>query len=259
MVSAAYRSTILQVAAPDNLRGRLQGVFTVVVAGGPGWGTSSPVRPRRSRPRRSRSLPVGSACIIGVVVAMRLATGVPPVRLRPPGALNHHHATPKIRVSRRHSNVRVGSFGWWWWVEVRGSEAGGVDGDPDVLGPRRAGWRRGRTGLRRCRSFAVRCRAARRRRRTACRSTAAGRTPPSSVRARAGGARGPTTSLRDSPTRPRRTPEPPARRRPRPRARGRASRRTPSGRAGSDPGVRRSPSPTARSVPHTKQFGKGWS
>lgn len=38
MVSAAYRSTILQVAAPDNLRGRLQGVFTVVVAGGPRLG-----------------------------------------------------------------------------------------------------------------------------------------------------------------------------------------------------------------------------
>jgi hypothetical protein len=35
MISAAYRSTMLQVAAPDNLRGRLQGVFTVVVAGGP--------------------------------------------------------------------------------------------------------------------------------------------------------------------------------------------------------------------------------
>ena len=33
MVSAAYRSTILQLAAPDNQRGRLQGVFTVVVAG----------------------------------------------------------------------------------------------------------------------------------------------------------------------------------------------------------------------------------
>ncbi|MDX6296969.1 MAG: hypothetical protein QOI51_826 [Nocardioidaceae bacterium] len=38
MISAAYRSTILQVAAPDNLRGRLQGVFTVVVAGGPRLG-----------------------------------------------------------------------------------------------------------------------------------------------------------------------------------------------------------------------------
>ena len=35
MVSAAFRSTILQEAASDDLRGRLQGVFIVVVAGGP--------------------------------------------------------------------------------------------------------------------------------------------------------------------------------------------------------------------------------
>lgn len=34
-VSAVFRSTILQVAAPDHMRGRLQGVFTVVVTGGP--------------------------------------------------------------------------------------------------------------------------------------------------------------------------------------------------------------------------------
>ncbi|BBZ68631.1 MFS transporter [Mycolicibacterium insubricum] len=35
MISAALRSTILQQAASDDLRGRLQGVFLVVVAGGP--------------------------------------------------------------------------------------------------------------------------------------------------------------------------------------------------------------------------------
>ena len=35
MVSSAFRNTILQQAASDELRGRLQGVFTVVVAGGP--------------------------------------------------------------------------------------------------------------------------------------------------------------------------------------------------------------------------------
>ncbi|WP_171707252.1 MFS transporter [Herbiconiux sp. SALV-R1] len=34
-VSAIFRSTMLQTAVPDNMRGRLQGVFTVVVAGGP--------------------------------------------------------------------------------------------------------------------------------------------------------------------------------------------------------------------------------
>lgn len=34
-VSAVFRTTILQSAAPDHMRGRLQGVFIVVVAGGP--------------------------------------------------------------------------------------------------------------------------------------------------------------------------------------------------------------------------------
>lgn len=34
-VSAVFRTTILQSATPDHLRGRLQGVFVVVVAGGP--------------------------------------------------------------------------------------------------------------------------------------------------------------------------------------------------------------------------------
>jgi MFS family permease len=38
LVSAIYRQTILQTYAPDHLRGRLQGVFTAVVAGGPRLG-----------------------------------------------------------------------------------------------------------------------------------------------------------------------------------------------------------------------------
>jgi MFS family permease len=38
LVSAVYRQTLLQVYAPDQLRGRLQGVFIVVVAGGPRLG-----------------------------------------------------------------------------------------------------------------------------------------------------------------------------------------------------------------------------
>lgn len=37
-VSAVYRTTILQLAVPDEYRGRLQGIFTVVVAGGPRLG-----------------------------------------------------------------------------------------------------------------------------------------------------------------------------------------------------------------------------
>ncbi|MBD5785842.1 MFS transporter [Cellulosimicrobium terreum] len=37
-VSSVFRQTILQTAAPDDMRGRLQGVFIVVVAGGPRLG-----------------------------------------------------------------------------------------------------------------------------------------------------------------------------------------------------------------------------
>ena len=69
MVSAAYRSTILQVVAPDNLRGRLQGVFTVVVAGGPRMGdfvsgsTAALTTP-------TIALAVGGlACVAGVAVS----------------------------------------------------------------------------------------------------------------------------------------------------------------------------------------------
>ncbi len=38
LVSAVYRQTILQTSTPDELRGRMQGVFTAVVAGGPRLG-----------------------------------------------------------------------------------------------------------------------------------------------------------------------------------------------------------------------------
>src|SRR5262249_53062151 len=59
LVSAVLRQTILQVYAPDEMRGRLQGVFVVVVAGGPrlgdlrGGGTGAPGRPRGVRGSRS--------------------------------------------------------------------------------------------------------------------------------------------------------------------------------------------------------------
>ena len=37
-ISSVFRNVILQSATPDNLRGRLQGIFTVTVAGGPNLG-----------------------------------------------------------------------------------------------------------------------------------------------------------------------------------------------------------------------------
>jgi dipeptide/tripeptide permease len=38
LVSSVLRTSMLQTAAPDNMRGRMQGVFIVVVAGGPRLG-----------------------------------------------------------------------------------------------------------------------------------------------------------------------------------------------------------------------------
>ncbi|MFD2355991.1 MFS transporter [Nonomuraea ferruginea] len=38
VVSSVWRQSILQLYAPDEMRGRLQGVFMVVVAGGPRLG-----------------------------------------------------------------------------------------------------------------------------------------------------------------------------------------------------------------------------
>lgn len=66
MVSAVFRSSILQTAAPDEMRGRLQGVFVVVVAGGPrlgdlrSGGFASLLSPERT------SLVGGGLCLLGV-------------------------------------------------------------------------------------------------------------------------------------------------------------------------------------------------
>jgi MFS family permease len=73
MVSAAYRSTILQVAAPDQLRGRLQGVFIVVVAGGPRAGDFVAGSVASSVGERAALVLGGLACIAGVLTATALS------------------------------------------------------------------------------------------------------------------------------------------------------------------------------------------
>ena len=71
MISAVFRSTILQVATPDDLRGRLQGVFVVVVAGGPRLGdvlmgtTSQALGPRTA-------IVVGGLMCVGATVMLAL-------------------------------------------------------------------------------------------------------------------------------------------------------------------------------------------
>jgi MFS family permease len=70
MVSAAYRSTILQVAAPDELRGRLQGVFIVVVAGGPRAGDFLSGSLAAGVGERWALVLGGLACMVGVLLAV---------------------------------------------------------------------------------------------------------------------------------------------------------------------------------------------
>ncbi|MGH3359997.1 MAG: MFS transporter, partial [Nocardioidaceae bacterium] len=70
MISAAYRSTMLQAATPDALRGRLQGVFTVVVAGGPRLGDFL-VGFVADAIGESRAMAAGGcACVVGVLLAV---------------------------------------------------------------------------------------------------------------------------------------------------------------------------------------------
>ena len=70
MVSAAYRSTMLQSAAPDELRGRLQGVFVVVVAGGPRLGDFLAGSLASLTSEETAMVVGGFACILGVGLSM---------------------------------------------------------------------------------------------------------------------------------------------------------------------------------------------
>ncbi|HWC35282.1 MAG TPA: MFS transporter [Mycobacteriales bacterium] len=67
MVSAIFRSTILQVATPDSLRGRLQGVFTVVVAGGPRIGDVESGTVASLVSTEFSVVSGGIACIVGLL------------------------------------------------------------------------------------------------------------------------------------------------------------------------------------------------
>ncbi|MGH3316936.1 MAG: MFS transporter [Nocardioidaceae bacterium] len=69
MVSSAFRSTMLQSAVPDELRGRLQGVFTVVVAGGPRLGDFVVGSLAAATTEQVALLLGGAACVVGVLVA----------------------------------------------------------------------------------------------------------------------------------------------------------------------------------------------
>src|SRR5436305_5641961 len=72
MVSAIFRNTILQVATPDALRGRLQGVFIVVVTGGPRIGDVEACSVAAAVVTQVSVVSGGLACMAGVGVLAAL-------------------------------------------------------------------------------------------------------------------------------------------------------------------------------------------
>jgi MFS family permease len=70
LVSAVYRQTILQTYAPDEMRGRMQGVFIVVVAGGPRLGDLRAGATAAAVGTTASWVGGGLACAVLVLVAL---------------------------------------------------------------------------------------------------------------------------------------------------------------------------------------------
>ena len=73
-VSAVFRTTILQVETPDALRGRIQGVYVVVVAGGPQLGSVVLGAVANQTGEATAAILGGLACtflVVGVAIKQR--------------------------------------------------------------------------------------------------------------------------------------------------------------------------------------------
>jgi MFS family permease len=69
LISAVYRQTILQTYAPDEMRGRMQGVFIAVVAGGPRLGDLRAGTTGAATTPEISWVGGGLACMVVVLVA----------------------------------------------------------------------------------------------------------------------------------------------------------------------------------------------
>jgi MFS family permease len=72
LVSAVYRQTILQTYAPDQMRGRMQGVFIAVVAGGPRLGDVRAGATAAATSPTFSWVAGGAACAVVVLIAGRM-------------------------------------------------------------------------------------------------------------------------------------------------------------------------------------------
>jgi MFS family permease len=92
MVSAVLRTSMLQIAAPEEMRGRMQGVFIVVVAGGPRLGD---LRAGALATATSVTVAMASGGVVIVLAMLAVAVVVPSFRL--------------FRASRSAEQTRPGS------------------------------------------------------------------------------------------------------------------------------------------------------
>jgi MFS family permease len=71
-ISSVFRGTILQAATPDEMRGRLQGVFIVVVSGVPRLGDFMAGALGQAIGTRQALVACGCSCIVGIAILSRL-------------------------------------------------------------------------------------------------------------------------------------------------------------------------------------------
>jgi hypothetical protein len=72
VLSAIFRSTIIQLAAPDDLRGRLMGVQTAAVIAGPRLGDMEAGAVANALGATTSVVSGGLACIVGALALARL-------------------------------------------------------------------------------------------------------------------------------------------------------------------------------------------
>jgi MFS family permease len=100
VVSAIFRSSMLQVESPGHLRGRLQAVQTSVVAGGPRLGDLEAGAVAALGGPIVSVVSGGLACLAGVVVLARLMPGFAAYRARPAhGSSGHDDAGTSLSGS----------------------------------------------------------------------------------------------------------------------------------------------------------------
>ena len=75
MISAVFRSTIIQLSVPDALRGRLQGVQMAVVTGGPRLGDLESGAVATAFGDTASVVSGGLACVAGALILARLLPG----------------------------------------------------------------------------------------------------------------------------------------------------------------------------------------